>query len=120
MLRPFSGDNHVNLVVLLRVIIWLLAIWIGGFFRGINIATPKGNNLLEYTLILLVRVACHRIYETIPDPRLSIDHWCPCRFTLRYNHNDGRRRRIPCSETGHRAKVNCHRESSGCRRSVHR
>jgi len=110
----------VDLVVLLRVIIWLLAIWIGGFFRGINIATPKGNNLLEYTLILLVRVAGHRICEKVTYPRLSIDHRCPCRFALCYDHNDGRRRRVPCSETGHRAEINCHRESSGCKRSVHR
>jgi magnesium-transporting ATPase (P-type) len=38
-----------------RVIIWLLAVWIGGFFRGVNLATPKDNNLLVYTLIFLVR-----------------------------------------------------------------
>ena len=41
------------------MIVWLLAIWIGGFFHDVGIATPKGNNLLVYTLILLVRVACY-------------------------------------------------------------
>jgi H+-transporting ATPase len=40
--------------VFTSVILWLLAIWIGGFFRGVDIATPKDNNLLVYTLILLV------------------------------------------------------------------
>lgn len=54
-----SGVNDPNVGVRLRVIVWLLAIWIGGFFHGVGIATPKGNNLLVYTLILLVRAACH-------------------------------------------------------------
>ncbi|KAH9953795.1 plasma-membrane proton-e [Russula dissimulans] len=56
-----TGPGHfqrvmttIGTALLVLVIIWLLAIWIGGFFRGINIATPKGNNLLEYTLILLI------------------------------------------------------------------
>ncbi|KAI0305222.1 plasma-membrane proton-e [Multifurca ochricompacta] len=39
---------------LVRVIIWLVAVWIGSFFRGVNLATPKGNNLLTYTLIFLI------------------------------------------------------------------
>ena len=50
------GDNDPRVGVFLSVIIWLLAIWIGGFFRGVDIATPRDNNLLVYTLILLVRV----------------------------------------------------------------
>jgi len=54
-----SGVNDPKVGIRLRVIVWLLAIWIGGFFRGVGIATPKDNNLLVYTLILLVRVACY-------------------------------------------------------------
>ncbi|KAH9984507.1 plasma-membrane proton-e [Russula vinacea] len=56
-----SGPGHfqrvmssIGTTLLVLVIIWLLAIWIGGFFRGVNIATPKDNNLLVYTLILLI------------------------------------------------------------------
>jgi hypothetical protein len=51
------GDNDPRVGVSPSVILWLLAIWIGGFFRGVNLATPKDNNLLVYTLILLVSVA---------------------------------------------------------------
>jgi hypothetical protein len=51
------GDNDPSVDIFPSVIIWLLAIWIGGFFRGVNLATPKDNNLLVYTLILLVSVA---------------------------------------------------------------
>lgn len=50
------GDNDPRVGVSLSVILWLLAIWIGGFFRGVDLATPKDNNLLVYTLILLVSV----------------------------------------------------------------
>ena len=54
----FLSLLHQNLRVdgFSRVIIWLLAVWIGGFFRGVNLATPKDNNLLVYTLIFLVRL----------------------------------------------------------------
>ena len=53
----FLGDNDPSVDIFPSVIVWLLAIWIGGFFRNVNIATPKDNNLLVYTLILLVSVA---------------------------------------------------------------
>ncbi|KAH8998130.1 plasma-membrane proton-e [Lactarius akahatsu] len=46
--------SSIGTTLLVLVIIWLLAVWIGGFFRGVNIATPKGNNLLVYTLIFLI------------------------------------------------------------------
>ena len=58
--------------MLLSVVIWLLAIWIGGFFRNIGIATPKGNNLLTYTLILLVRVA--RYFSLLDDNLMTTLH----------------------------------------------
>ncbi|KAN0105177.1 plasma-membrane proton-e [Russula decolorans] len=46
--------SSIGVTLLVLVILWLLAIWIGGFFRGVDIATPKDNNLLVYTLILLI------------------------------------------------------------------
>ncbi|KAF8480397.1 plasma-membrane proton-e [Russula ochroleuca] len=46
--------SSIGTTLLVLVIIWLLAIWIGGFFRGVDLATPKDNNLLVYTLILLI------------------------------------------------------------------
>ncbi|KAI0287666.1 plasma-membrane proton-e [Russula brevipes] len=56
-----SGPGHfqrvmssIGTTLLVLVILWLLAVWIGGFFRGINIATPRENNLLVYTLIFLI------------------------------------------------------------------
>ncbi|KAI0262999.1 plasma-membrane proton-e [Gloeopeniophorella convolvens] len=56
-----SGPGHfqrvmssIGTTLLVLVIIWLVAVWIGGFFRGVNIATPKENNLLVYTLIFLI------------------------------------------------------------------
>ncbi|KAI0065005.1 plasma-membrane proton-e [Artomyces pyxidatus] len=56
-----SGPGHfqrvmatIGTTLLVLVIIWLLAVWIGGFFHGLGIATPKENNLLIYTLIFLI------------------------------------------------------------------
>lgn len=46
--------SSIGTTLLVLVIIWLLAVWIGGFFRGVGLATPKGNNLLVYTLIFLI------------------------------------------------------------------
>ncbi|TFY71243.1 hypothetical protein EVG20_g1768 [Dentipellis fragilis] len=56
-----SGVGHFNKVMtsigttlLVLVILWILAVWIGGFFRHLSIATPSDNNLLVYTLIFLI------------------------------------------------------------------
>ncbi|KAI0311632.1 plasma-membrane proton-e [Amylostereum chailletii] len=46
--------TSIGTTLLVLVILWLLAVWIGGFFRNIGIATPKDNNLLVYTLIFLI------------------------------------------------------------------
>jgi Na+/citrate or Na+/malate symporter len=32
----------------------MIGFWIGGFFRGVEIANPSDNNLLVYTLIFLI------------------------------------------------------------------
>ncbi|KAA1470486.1 plasma-membrane proton-e [Dentipellis sp. KUC8613] len=56
-----SGVGHFNKVMtsigttlLVLVILWIFAVWIGGFFRHVSIATPSDNNLLVYTLIFLI------------------------------------------------------------------
>ncbi|KAI0045238.1 plasma-membrane proton-e [Auriscalpium vulgare] len=56
-----TGPGHfqrvmstIGTTLLVLVIIWLMAVWIGGFFRGVALATPKDNNLLVYTLIFLI------------------------------------------------------------------
>ena len=36
------------------VIFFIFVTWIGAFFRGVNISTPKQNNLLVYALIFLI------------------------------------------------------------------
>ncbi|KZT60582.1 plasma-membrane proton-e [Calocera cornea HHB12733] len=46
--------NQIGTSLLILVIIWLFAVWIGGFFRGLNISTPQDNNLLIYSLIFFI------------------------------------------------------------------
>ena len=48
--------DNIGTSLLVLVMFWILAAWIGGFFRGLQIATPEWsyNNLLHYTLILLI------------------------------------------------------------------
>ena len=57
---PPVAETILRSAVYSRVIIWLSAVWIGGFFRDIKLATPKDNNLLDYALIFLVRTVFHR------------------------------------------------------------
>lgn len=48
--------NNIGTSLLVLVVFWIIASWIGGFFRGIAIATPEESsvNLLHYVLILLI------------------------------------------------------------------
>ncbi|KAN0064785.1 hypothetical protein ACQY0O_001842 [Thecaphora frezii] len=46
--------GSIGMALLVLVLVFLLAVWIGGFFRNTGIATPKENNLLTYTLIFLI------------------------------------------------------------------
>ncbi|KAI9664221.1 MAG: hypothetical protein M1831_002400 [Alyxoria varia] len=48
--------NNIGTSLLVLVVFWIIASWIGGFFRGLGIATPQdsSNTLLHYVLILLV------------------------------------------------------------------
>lgn len=48
--------DNIGTSLLVLVMFWILAAWIGGFFRHLMIATPENsdNNLLHYTLILLI------------------------------------------------------------------
>lgn len=48
--------NNIGTSLLVLVIGWIIAAWIGGFFRGLQIATPDGaeQKLLNYILILLI------------------------------------------------------------------
>ncbi|KAI2639249.1 E1-E2 ATPase-domain-containing protein [Xylaria nigripes] len=46
--------NSIGTSLLVLVMFWVLAVWIGGFFRHLLIATPVTNNLLTYTLVLLI------------------------------------------------------------------
>lgn len=52
--KAVMDDIGTSLLVL--VMFWILAAWIGGFFRHLKIATPEhsDNTLLHYTLILLI------------------------------------------------------------------
>ncbi|WFC98377.1 P-type H(+)-exporting transporter [Malassezia yamatoensis] len=44
----------IGTTLLVLVIIFVLAVWIGGFFRNVQISRPKENNLLIYTLVFLI------------------------------------------------------------------
>jgi len=44
----------IGVVLLVMVIAFIFVVWIGGFFRGLDIATPTQNNLLVYALIFLI------------------------------------------------------------------
>ncbi|KAF7589379.1 hypothetical protein BBP40_004427 [Aspergillus hancockii] len=48
--------DNIGTTLLVLVMFWILAAWIGGFYRHLKIATPENddNNLLHYTLILLI------------------------------------------------------------------
>ncbi|PLB38282.1 plasma-membrane proton-e [Aspergillus candidus] len=48
--------DNIGTSLLVLVMFWILAAWIGGFYRHLKIATPENedNNLLHYTLILLI------------------------------------------------------------------
>ncbi|GAD92403.1 plasma membrane ATPase 2 [Paecilomyces variotii No. 5] len=48
--------DNIGSTLLVLVMFWILAAWIGGFFRHLKIATPENNdnNLLHYALILLI------------------------------------------------------------------
>ncbi|KAG8529275.1 uncharacterized protein KY384_005910 [Bacidia gigantensis] len=48
--------NAIGTALLVVVVFWILVAWIGGFFHGVNIATPEASSrtLLHYVLILLV------------------------------------------------------------------
>ena len=48
--------NNIGTSLLVLVVVWIIASWIGGFFRGLQIARPTDSsvNLLHYVLILLI------------------------------------------------------------------
>ncbi|KAL5361226.1 E1-E2 ATPase-domain-containing protein [Aspergillus floccosus] len=48
--------DNIGTSLLVLVMFWIVAAWIGGFYRHLKIATPENsdNNLLHYTLILLI------------------------------------------------------------------
>ncbi|KAF3396299.1 hypothetical protein F1880_006991 [Penicillium rolfsii] len=61
MVQGAKGAGHFEIVMdnigtslLILVMAWILAAWIGGFFRHIPIASPKQQTLLHYTLSLLI------------------------------------------------------------------
>lgn len=61
MVQSAQGAGHFELVMdnigtslLILVMAWILAAWIGGFFRGLPIASPRQQTLLHYTLALLI------------------------------------------------------------------
>ncbi|PWY79617.1 plasma membrane ATPase [Aspergillus heteromorphus CBS 117.55] len=61
MVQSAKGAGHFELVMdnigtslLVLVMAWILAAWIGGFYRHIPIASPGQQTLLHYTLALLI------------------------------------------------------------------
>lgn len=61
MVQSARGAGHFEIVMdnigtslLILVMAWILAAWIGGFFRHLPIASPRQQTLLHYTLGLLI------------------------------------------------------------------
>ncbi|OJJ48502.1 hypothetical protein ASPZODRAFT_62164 [Penicilliopsis zonata CBS 506.65] len=61
MVQAAKGAGHFEIVMdnigtslLVLVVAWILAAWIGGFFRHIPIASPPQQTLLHYSLSLLI------------------------------------------------------------------
>lgn len=61
MVQAAQGAGHFEIVMdnigtslLVLVMAWILTAWIGGFFRGLPIASPRQQTLLHYTLSLLI------------------------------------------------------------------
>ena len=61
MVQSAKGAGHFEIVMdnigtslLILVMAWILAAWIGGFFRHIPIASPGQQTLLHYSLSLLI------------------------------------------------------------------
>ncbi|KAI0853585.1 plasma-membrane proton-e [Daldinia vernicosa] len=46
--------DSIGTSLLVLVMFWILVAWIGGFFHHLRIATPDVQNLLHYTLVLLI------------------------------------------------------------------
>lgn len=46
--------NNIGISLLILVMFWILAAWIGGFYHHIKIAEPGSQNLLHYALVLLI------------------------------------------------------------------
>ncbi|KAI0467432.1 E1-E2 ATPase-domain-containing protein [Xylaria cf. heliscus] len=46
--------NSIGTSLLVLVMFWILAAWIGGFYHHLHIAEPHVQNLLHYTLVLLI------------------------------------------------------------------
>ncbi|KAI0439639.1 E1-E2 ATPase-domain-containing protein [Xylaria telfairii] len=46
--------NSIGTSLLILVMFWVLAAWIGGFYHHLRIAQPDAQNLLHYTLVLLI------------------------------------------------------------------
>lgn len=61
MVQGAQGAGHfeivmdtIGAVLLVLVMAWILAAWIGGFFRGLPIASPGQQTLFHYTLALMI------------------------------------------------------------------
>ncbi|KAK5635711.1 hypothetical protein RRF57_011423 [Xylaria bambusicola] len=46
--------NSIGTALLVLVLFFVLVVWIGGFYRHLKIAQPDRQNLLHYTLVLLI------------------------------------------------------------------
>ena len=74
--------DSIGTTLLILVMFWILAAWMGGFFRHLKIATPRDSsiNLLHYALILLiigvpvgyVLFACFHSFEALTPLSLPV------------------------------------------------
>lgn len=46
--------NNIGTSLLVLVVFWILAAWIGGFYHHISMTAPGSQNLLHYALVLLI------------------------------------------------------------------
>ncbi|GKZ97870.1 hypothetical protein AnigIFM59636_001688 [Aspergillus niger] len=83
--------DHIGGTLLVLVMFWIVAAWIGGFYRHLESSTPENsdNNLLHYTLIRLI---------------IGV----PVSLSRRYEYHPRRRRRVPRRAEGHHPEAHRH------------
>ena len=98
--------NSIGITLLVLVMFWILAAWIGAFFRHLKIATPSDSSttLLHYALILLI--------VGVPVGYVTCSHYMLLANILqssrRHYYHPSRGSRVSSKAESHRAEAHCY------------